>query len=97
MKAKQIIIIGILHGVMLGVTASVMEDKGYQAGYDQAKSLANWVIAPTTLEEAEAEKLACEEMTNETCWISGQFIPESMTIGGQQIEPTNDAELPGSI
>ena len=51
----------------------------YQAGYDQAEALASWVMAPTTLEEAEAEKHMCEKMTRETCWISGSFLPESMT------------------
>ena len=78
-------------------TEFYIEPIAYQAGYAQAEALANWVMAPTTLEEAEAEKHLCEKGSKETCYISGGFWPESMTIEGQDSEPSSDAAKADSI
>jgi hypothetical protein len=74
-----------------------VEPIAYRAGYEQAQALANWVMAPTTLEEAESEKLRCEEVSRETCWISGSFFPESMTIDGGSDSQENNRKQPEAI
>lgn len=51
---------------------------GCQAGptYEEAIARANWVLYPSTIEEAESEKLKCERHTKMSCAISGFFIPD---------------------
>lgn len=78
-------------------TMAYVQPSAYQAGYDQAHALANWVMAPTTLEEAAAEKRRCEKITNETCWISGRYYPESMTIDGSSDAPESKQNAPEAI
>lgn len=75
---------GILAGLVVGWGLIALEASGYEAGLkagrEQVTELANWVMYPTTLEEAEAEKHKCERITQQTCVVFGSFIPESMVM-----------------